>query len=282
MGEAESKAALAGVYSQGKEPRLISVSDSGLDEAWAIGETLFIVPAIPPDAPPLLEYALRVRREATFTGRCSDCGATVGLLTFVNSANPPLNHSSIPHRNNCPALDENLTPLLLEHYKQRAGQTLEQQLQSATKQTRLKAEATPKDKRIPIKNAKFEKWATKFIDDRLKDAPACGHLKADFAQTWNMSTGDRTWKCNECFAYYQESVRKGEAPLSYQEEYTCDRCRKFSPPLEPMMIRVDNFFIVGAMCSACSAESQESPEPSHNTPRTGKGKRRGSNSRKRR
>ncbi|MFJ3825662.1 hypothetical protein [Streptomyces nodosus] len=282
MGEAESKAALAGVYSQGKEPRLVSVSESGHDEAWAIGDTLFIVPAIPPDASPLLEYALRVRRDATFTGSCSDCGATVGLLAFANTNNAAFNHSSISHRNNCPALDENVTPLLLEHHRERAGQTLEQQLKSATKQTRLKIESTPKDKRIPIKNVKFEKWATKFIDDHLEAASACGHLKANVAQTWNMSTGDGTWKCNECFAYYQEAVRKGEVPLSYQEEHTCDRCRKFAPPLEPMMIRIDNFFIVGAMCSPCSAESQQSPEPSQSKPRRRKGTRRGSNSRKRR
>ncbi|GAA2913734.1 hypothetical protein GCM10011428_30820 [Streptomyces violaceus] len=282
MGEAESKAALAGVYSQGKEPRLVSVSESGNDEAWAIGDTLFIVPAIPPDAPPLLEYALRVRRDATFTGSCSDCGASVGLLAFANTANIPLNHSSIAHRNNCPALDENITPLLLQHHEERAGQTLEQQLQSATKQTRLKAESTPKDKRIPIKNAKFEKWAMDFIDAHLEKAPACGHLKANFAQTWNMSTGDGTWKCNECFAYYQETVRNGEALLSYEEEHTCDRCRKFAPPLEPMMIRIDNFFIVGAMCSACSVESQQPPERNQSKPRRRKGTRRGSNSRKRR
>lgn len=282
MGEAESKAALAGIYSQGKEPRLVSVSDSGHDEAWAIGDALFIVPAIPPDAPALLEYALRVRREATFTGQCSVCGASVGILTFGNTSDTPLSHSSIPHRNNCPALDENLAPQLAQHYRDRSSQTLEQQLQSATKQTRLKAEAaTPAGNRIPITNSAFEKWAASFIDARLNDSPTCGHLKANIAQTWNMSTADRSWRCNECFTYYQESVRKGEVPLSYQEEHTCDRCRRFAPPLEPMLVRVDNFFIVGALCSACSTESRRPPKVNKRPPRSGKGKRRGSNSRKR-
>lgn len=282
MGEAESKAALASVYSQGEEPRLVSVSDSGLDEAWAIGHTLFIVPAIPAGAPPLLEYALRVRRDATFTGSCSVCGATVGTVKSSTGTSAPLKHNSIPHRNNCPALDGNITPQLLQHYEDRSGQTLEQQLQSATKQTRLKMQSMPMENKISIKNAGFEKWASQFIDERLKDSAACGHLKGDVAQTWNMSTGDRTWKCNECFAYYQDSVRKGEATLSYEEEYTCDRCRKFSPPLEPMMIRIDNFYIVGGMCSNCSSESQQPSKPSQRPPRGQKGKRRGKNSRKRR
>lgn len=282
MGEAESKAALASVYSQGKEPRLMSVSDDGLDEAWAIGHTLFIVPAIPTGAPPLLEYALRVRRDATFTGICSDCNATVGTLTFGAASTTPLNHSSIPHRNNCPALDANITPQLRQHYKDRSSQTLKQQLHSATKQTRLKLQSMPRENRIPIKNAKFEKWASDFIDARLKDSSACGHLKGDVAQTWNMLTGNRAWKCDECFAYYQDSIRKGEVPLSLEEEHTCDRCRKFAPPLEPMMIRVDNFYVVGGMCSSCSTESQRPSPPSQRSPRKQKGKRRGTNSRKRR
>lgn len=282
MGEAESKAALASVYSQGKEPRLISVSDSGLDEAWAIGDTLFIVPAIPTGAPPLLEYALRVRREATFTGSCSVCGATVGTLTFGTGSTAPLKHSSIPHRNNCPALDGNITPQLVQHYKDRSGQTLEQQLQKATKQTRLKIQSMPTENRIPVKSASFEKWASQFIDASLRDSSACGHLKGDVAQTWNMLTGDGTWKCDECFAYYQDSVRKGEVTLSQEEEHTCDRCRKFAPPLEPMLIRIDNFYILGGMCSSCSIESQQPPEPSQKPPRKQKGKRRGKNSRKRR
>lgn len=282
MGEAESKAALAGVYAQGKEPQLISVSESGHDEAWAIGNALFVVPAIPPGASALLEYGLRVRREATFTGTCSICGATVNLLTFGSSARTPLTHSSIPHRNNCPALDENITPLLRAHYEKQANRTMEQQLENATAQTRLKIEATPKDNRIPVKNSAFEKWAAAFIDARMEDSPACGHLQANFAQTWNMCTGDRSWKCNECYAYYQEALRKGEVPLSFEEEHTCDHCRQFAPPLEPMLIRVDNFFIVGALCSACSKESQRSPASSHAASRKRKGKRRGSNSRKRR
>ncbi|MFI5862100.1 hypothetical protein [Streptomyces sp. NPDC051546] len=281
MGEAESKAALAGVYSQGKEPRLVSVSDTGFDEAWAIGNTLFIIPAIPTGAPALLEYALRVRREATFTGNCSVCGATVGTLTF-GRGNMPFSHSSIPHRNNCPALDANITPQLVEHYRDRSGQTLEQQLKSATMQTRLKMQSMPEENRIPIKNAGFGKWASEFIDARLKDSSACGHLKGDVAQTWNMSTGDRSWKCNECFAYYQELVRKGEALLSYEEEHTCDHCRLFAPPLETVMIRVDNFYIVGGMCSQCSAESQQPAKSIQRPPRGKKGKRRGKNGRKRR
>ncbi len=282
MGDAESKAALAGAYSQGEEPQLVGVSPTGLDEAWRIGSALFIVPAIPPDAPPLLEYALRVRREATFTGRCSDCGASVGTLTFANTSDTPLSHSSIPHRNNCSALDENIAPQLERYHREMAGQTLEQRLKGVTRNTRLKAESIPEDKRISIKNAKFMDWAKKFLDARLEDSPVCGHLQANVAQTWNMSTGNRTWKCNECFAYYQESVRKGEELVSYQEEHTCDRCRKFSPPLEPMLIRIDNFFIVGGMCSTCSAESQTSPARSQKSSRKKKGKRRGPNSRERR
>lgn len=282
MGEAESKAALAGIYSQGKEPRLISVSDSGLDEAWAVGDALFIVPAIPPGASALLEYGLRVRREATFTGECSVCGAIVNLGTFGHSAKIPLTHSSIPHRNNCPALDENVTPLLRAHYEEQASRTMEQQLQRATIETRSKIDIAPKDRRLSIKNSAFEKWATDFVHARLDDSPACGHLKANVAQTWNMITGDRSWKCNECYAYYQEDVRKGEAPLSYQEEHTCDHCRKFAPPLEPMLIRIDNFFVMGGLCSACSAKSQQAPTSSRAASQKRKGKRRGSNSRKRR
>ncbi|MET8381180.1 hypothetical protein [Streptomyces microflavus] len=277
MGGAEEKATLASVYSQGTEPVLVSVSDNGRDEAWGIGTALFVVPAIPPDASPTLEYALRVRREASFTGRCSECNATVGMRTFASASGIGVSASELPHRNNCSASDENVGPQLSRHYEKSSRQTVEQKVKASSIKARQRTESIPHENRVAIRNPEFKKWAITFLDEMLspQSREMCGHLEANVAQAWNIITADKVWRCDECHAYYQESIKKGEVELSIREEFTCDFCDKFSAPIEPLVIRIDNFVMSGGFCTGCAKAAQRAPQ-------TRKVKSRGKNRRKRR
>lgn len=79
MSIAEAKAAMARAYASGEVPKLDSVSPDGLNETWTLGNVLFLLPVVPPDAPPELEYALRLRRDASLSGTCDECGAAFNV-----------------------------------------------------------------------------------------------------------------------------------------------------------------------------------------------------------
>jgi len=76
----------------------------GGDEVWQRGAVMFVVPAIPPNAPRRLRRALQARRETTLYGRCPLCGGN-DTVTRAGSA-------ATLHENGCPAADELLTPAL--------------------------------------------------------------------------------------------------------------------------------------------------------------------------
>jgi hypothetical protein len=75
MSIAEAKATMARAYASGEVSKLDSVSPDGMNEIWTLGGVLFLLPAIPADAPPEVEYALSLRRDASLSGQCDMCGA---------------------------------------------------------------------------------------------------------------------------------------------------------------------------------------------------------------
>jgi hypothetical protein len=273
MREADYKASFADAYSQGDEPRLVSVISGGHDEVWAVGKSLFVIPAVPADAPPLLEYAIRLRREATLTGKCTECKAAVGLGTFGQIVDLPFGEAAIPHRRNCPAADENLKEELRRHRERSSAQPLGNAIKSASDRTREKISERVTDK-VMVNSPKFKKWAVGLLDAKVS-GPRCGHLRSDPAQTWNSHIADEEWRCDQCFAYLQDLIRKGEAGFDEEEEYTCDHCRRIADTLEPVVIRIDHFFMIGGVCAGCAKQFNPVVPPK-------KVKKRGRNGRKRR
>ncbi|MFG3091641.1 hypothetical protein ACGGAI_28870 [Streptomyces antibioticus] len=273
MREADYKANFANAYSQGNEPRLVSVISGGHDELWAVGSSLFVIPAVPADAPPLLEYAIRLRREATLTGKCAECKAAVGLGTFGQFVNIPFGEAAIPHRRNCPAADENLKSELRRHRQKNGDRSLRDAIKSASDRTREKVSEGVGNK-VMVSSPRFKKWAVDLLDAKVA-LSRCGHLQSDPAQTWNSYIADSEWRCDQCFAYLQESILKGEAGFDEDEERTCDHCRQLSEALEPVVIRIDHFFMIGGVCAGCAKQFNPVVPPK-------KVKKRGRNGRKRR
>lgn len=61
---ADVKGALAAAYASGQRPKFVAVAPDRRGEMWGLATVAFIVPIVPSDAPPELEYALRLRHEA--------------------------------------------------------------------------------------------------------------------------------------------------------------------------------------------------------------------------
>ncbi|MEU3568326.1 hypothetical protein AB0E96_07835 [Kitasatospora sp. NPDC036755] len=261
MREADFKAQMAGVYAQGTEPRLLSVLPTGRDEMWAVGNAMFIIPVVPPDAPPLLEYALRLRREATFTGKCGECNATFGIGAFGNLEEISFSAAKFPHRRNCPAADDNVLPNLQQHYDDLSRRTIGETLNAINSSTRKKVEERVVN-RVDVKGRKFEAWARSILDKRLTaEAPRCGHLETLAAQTWNLLIGDTEWRCDQCYAYLRQSALDGKFKLGDEEEFTCDYCRNPTDRFEPIAIRINHFFMTGAVCPTCAKMLQRGDSP---------------------
>jgi hypothetical protein len=257
MSVPEAKAFMARAYASGKMPKLLSVDPSGTDEVWALDEVAFVLPAVPPDASPLLEYALRLRREATLAGSCDQCGATFRVEAIDEENNTSVGAGIFPHRSNCPAADEYIAPLLEAYSEQHAVNTARNAFTSASRRTKEYLLSTLQN-RIDVKlTSKIESKANKLLNEKLEATAgkACGHLRGRPAQTWNLCLWDDTWRCNECALRFSESVRLGAFRLDPIEDHSCDYCRRYCPnTLSPMVMRVGIHVMHGAMCRRCARE----------------------------
>jgi hypothetical protein len=253
----DAKAALAHAYASGKTPRLLSVAPNGLDELWALADVVFVVPVVPADAPPLLEYALRLRREAMLTGACDQCGASFTVMVIDETETPKVGTSFFAHRSNCPGRDENVLPLLEKYHKKHFTSSVSVEIDLAKRKTkeRLLASLT---NRIDINvTGEIKSQANRFLDERLSTSPvkACGHLTSKPIQTWNLFLWNDMWRCDECLLRFSESVRHGAFRLTALEDYSCDFCRRYAPKtLSPVVMRVDTFVMHGGICRRCARE----------------------------
>src|SRR5688500_15351017 len=102
----EIKAAYAAAWSAGNKPKFVSLLPGSADEAWAIGSCLFVAPIVDPSAPPELQYALHLRREALLTGVCPDCGAVPDVMNLGEHGGLQVTAALFPHRLNCPGSDQ--------------------------------------------------------------------------------------------------------------------------------------------------------------------------------
>jgi hypothetical protein len=255
MSIAEAKAALARAYASGEAPKLDSVSPDGMNEIWILGSTLFLLPVIPDDAPPEVEYALLLRREASFTGQCDMCGAAFGVEPIEDFEASSLSAGTFPHRGNCLATDENILPLLSAYYEKRAEASLNEALGAASKRTQEKI-----DKNIPNKihvspKGEMNKRFIGYVDKKIAAAKGhCAHLESDPVQTWNIAMWDDTWRCDECTGLFSIVYRQRPF-LDPIEDKSCDYCRRYSPNfLQQTITKLDTFVLYGAACKRCARE----------------------------
>lgn len=259
MGMSELKAALADAYAKGVEAKFISVADNG-DELWRMGSAMFVLPAVPAGAPPELEYALRVRRDAVLSGTCDECGASLDADPFGRLEGVEAVAAIIAHRRNCPASDENLLPQIRRFREQRESASADDIYAAASKATRLRVEAKAPTRRM-IRNRAFEMWGRRLLDQKLAESTGkCGHLHVDPAQTWNILLGDTRWTCNQCWEYQGQEIIRGNSPITTQEDFTCDHCRNVKNELEPLILRIGTFVLHGGLCRTCSKRSMETIE----------------------
>jgi hypothetical protein len=249
----DAKAAMARAYASGATPALDSVSPDGLNEIWKLGNSLFLLPAIPPDAPPELEYALRLRRDASLSGQCDGCGAAFDVESSDNMPASNVSSGLFPHRNNCLAADENIGPLLRLHYKSRRTSSLDEQLVAASRKTRAELEANLPNRTDVRSTEEVNDQFTGLLDEKIATARSrCGHLDASPVQTWNIFLWNHTWRCDECM--FRFAMEHRDRPLlSPLEENTCDYCRRYSPIyLRPTISRISTFVLYGSACRRCA------------------------------
>lgn len=251
------KAALARAYSSGAEPAYLAVAPNGRDELWSIDSMAFVVPVVPNDAPPELEFALRVRRNALLTGQCDECGAVVDTDFESVVGGLSVAGSVIPHRRNCVAADSTAGPQIEEYYKKKQREPFRQALAAASQKTREEIDSRLTD-RIDLPSEEYSSWAQGLIDRKSNGevVSTCDHLLAAPAQTWTMLLGLDRWHCDECWTYLQHRIYQGGPILSQIEEYTCDYCGRYVESLQPLVIRVSNFVMQGGMCRRCARDAE--------------------------
>jgi hypothetical protein len=253
-----AKAAMARAYASGQKPKLIEVSPSGDNELWSLDRVLFLLPVIPPGASPELEYALRLRRDASLAGCCDQCGATFTIDSVAGQEDPDVSAAFFPHRSNCLAADDNIIPLLEEHYNKHHSDDTEEILQAASRRTKEKLRDSLRDRRVDIRvTEELQARMEKVLDDKLAATAGrfCGHLKYNSAQTWNICLWDDFWRCDECHLRFAMTVQAGAFRLSADEEDTCDFCRRFAPmSLQPTVVRINLWVLYCAACRRCAKE----------------------------
>lgn len=257
MGIGDAKAQLARAYAAGEQPKLVAVMPAGRDEAWMLGGVLFLLPVVPNDAPPELEYALRLRRDASLTGTCENCGASFGIREgFPLEGSLRAMQAVVPHRGNCPAADGNVAPLHGAYYKSKDEMTWSENIDAASRRTKEKLEEALKNAVTVEQTYEAEEWAKGVLDKNLKLGKRCAHLGAQPAQTWNVLLDDGTFKCDECWAYLEREIVSGRFRLPLIDEFTCDKCRRYSSSLSPLVLRISNFVLRGGICRRCAGSLQ--------------------------
>lgn len=253
---AEQKALLARAYASGETPKLHSVSPDGTNEIWGLGEVLFVLPVVPTDSPPELQYAIRLRRDASLSGKCDECGAAFDIESSEPAGTDSVGTGLFSHRGNCLAADENVAPLMSAFNDSRNKTSLEESLETAIRDTGTKLTAAlPNHVKVPATTKSHERF-TAFLDEKIASAEKCGHLKSQPAQTWHIFMWGDTWRCDECMARFSYVGKTDGTPfLSPLEEMTCDYCRRYSPTyLQPTITRIGTFVLYGAACRRCARE----------------------------
>lgn len=241
---------MARAYSGAARPRLVQAVD-GLNEVWAVGDILMVVPVVPNDCSADLEYALRLRRDALLTGKCEKCDAVPKLIAADKISDPPAVTAQFTHRITCPARDETVAPRLAEYRRSKRMKSFEESFGDAQQATRdsiktLKSQATP------IQSEEGETLGVALLERLIGDTPStCSHLRIEPLQTWYTLIADGAWKCAECWAYFGRDIQEGFT-LGFVEEQTCDLCRRYSPSgLNPLVIRIDIHVMTGGACRRC-------------------------------
>jgi hypothetical protein len=250
---ADAKAAMARAYASGKRPQFLRVAPTGTDEMWRLGDVLFVMPTVPADAPPLLEYALRLRREAMLTGTCDQCGASFDGEIYSVGSDAAVSDSFFRHRDNCPATDEYILPLMEQHQKARESATFDVEVRRVMDDIKTRVQGTlPNHIDVEVTDDVKDK-ANRLLDQRLTGASSCDHLKSYPMQPWNLLLWDDTWRCKECFARFGESIKQGAFRLDPVEDHSCDFCHRYCPSTwTPLVMRVDIFLMQGVICRRCA------------------------------
>lgn len=248
---AKTKGAMANAYGAGERPRFLSLAPNGHDELWGIGKVMFVLPTVPDDAPPHLEYALRTRRDALLSGICDNCGAVVDFQNLGTIEDVNFGPAIVPHRVTCPASDE-LTKEALDKFHQ---DQFRKAVDKTSRETVAKLETRVRN-RVHIKGAATEEWALSLLDEKCKSASLCTHLSESPIQTWNMQLGELEWLCDQCWADYLGVVRTEGPQLSIVEDLTCDMCRRYCRSLEPLVLRLSQFVLMGGLCRRCAKRSK--------------------------
>jgi hypothetical protein len=257
----ELKGALALAYASGLKPRFMTVLPGGWDEAWRLGGLMLVLPIVPPNAPADRQYALRLRRDAMTEGRCPNCDVVPSMLdAVVIGDSVPVGAVKFDHKRRCSARDEHVIRLPNEYIESLSALSEAERLEAANSVVRQRiAELRESPSGVEMVRPDSESIATRILDELTPPynvAQPCPHLITDPYQTWNVLIAEKRWRCDQCWAYFEERIREGFR-LNPIEEFTCDICRRYaSKTLGPMVLRVDTFVVRGGVCGGCADRYQ--------------------------
>lgn len=255
MSLAEPKAMLVSAYQSGERPVFDSVLPGGRDEVWKLANLAVVMPAIPADAPPQLEFALRVRRETMTAGTCPQCGAVPDFESAVDFGDIPTLAAMFKHRVTCPGNDSSAKKMLDAYWEGRASKGLEQRVDEVTVQTRERVAAL-REHGTEMSTQDGQLLAKSILDGLLPGVgkgTVCAHIAEDPVRIWNCLIAVGAWKCDECWAYFGQEIQEGFT-LGDLEERTCDLCHRYAPrTMQPLMLRIDHFVMAGGACARCRA-----------------------------
>lgn len=257
FGKAEAMARLSAAYAAGGTPKFVRLLPTG-DELWGLNEVALVVPGVPPDCPPALEYALRLRRDTLISGTCPRCGAVPTIQPpphgFEGSDDVGIFGALFHHKVSCPGLDKTTERLLGAHRAALSERTAEEQFEVAQHATRERL-AWMKDRPATdhLTSDHSLAFGGELLERLLTAASTCANLAADPVQQWNVLIAEGYWRCEVCLAYRFSEIKSGQGQdLGFPEEFCCDVCRRFAPnTLQPLVLRMDIFVMTGAMCGRC-------------------------------
>lgn len=263
---ADTRAQLFSMYSSGQKPRFLRLHPNGTDEIYALGEQAVIVPAIPPNAPDVLENALRIRRSAILNGQCPHCKVPATPEVLPDIAGTPALAVTFNHRHRCPAEDKKVLRMISDFERQRQRDDVEELDFNWAQQRNREKMSAIKPYGIMMDSPKARARAEGLLDQLSVSLPGitrCDHLAIHPAQPWNIFLAAKRWLCDECWERRAEEISIGEKHhfLGPVEEHTCDLCRRFKPEkLQPLMFRIDLFVMHGAACENCVESLTEQKE----------------------
>ena len=141
----------------------------------------------------------------------------------------------------------------MTYLDRQSASSIEELYDAANKQTRERIEPW-KQGASEIVTLDGEALSYEILDRLMphNEGRTCPHLRENRMQTWTCLIAEGVWRCEQCWAYHQVNIARGQSGLTTLEEHTCDLCRRYAPnSLSPLVLRINHCVMHGGACNRC-------------------------------